>query len=45
MVSVVTKTGKRRFYKTYDLAVNAFSRKGFVKMIHKKTGKKRNFKL
>ena len=45
MGSVITKTGKRKYYKDYVLSVNDFKRKGFVQMIHKKTGKKRNFKL
>jgi hypothetical protein len=29
---------KRKSYKGYNLGVNAYGRKGYVKLIHKRTG-------
>jgi len=45
MAGVVQKSGKRKQYKDYDLAVGAYLRKGYVKVIHKRSGNSRYFKI
>jgi len=45
MATVTTKTGKKRTYKNYELGVGAYSRKGYAKLIHKRSGNKKYVKL
>jgi hypothetical protein len=45
MTTITTKTGKNKTYKSYGIGVHAYSKKGYVKLIHKRTGKTRYFKL
>ena len=45
MVRVTQKDGRKKSYKDHDTCVNAYKRKGYVCLIHKRTGNKRFFKI